>query len=153
MKNPKRTASMVLLGIALIALLLWSYQRRQVIGKKYLRINTTDVLVEIAQTDATRARGLGNRDSLPDNTGMLFVFDDAKRWDFWMEGMRFGLDFIWIDSNKIVDISEKVPPPYKTGNTPVFVKPIAPVKYVLEVNEGWIKKHSIKINDRVEFHL
>lgn len=123
------------------------------IGKQYLRINTTDVLVEVVKTDQDRSKGLGDRVTLDESTGMLFIFDEPKRWDFWMAGMRFGLDFIWIENNKVVDITENVQPPHKTDNNPVFVKPGTPVKYVLEVNEGWVKKNSIKVNDRVEFHL
>lgn len=149
----KRLLTLILLCIAFIAFVLWFYQRREVIGKKYLKINNTEVLVEVARSNEERGKGLGYRDSLDQNTGMLFVFSDPKRWDFWMEGMRFALDFIWIENNKVVDLTENVPPPAQTGNIPVFVRPKTEVHYVLEVNKGWIKSKGITIGDRVEFHI
>ncbi len=149
----KRLLTLILLCVGVLAFIVWSYQRKEVIGKKYLKINNVEVIVELARSDAERAKGLGYRDSLPENTGMLFVFNDPKRWDFWMEGMRFGLDFLWIENERVVDITESVPPPSETGNVPVFVRPRAEVHYVLEVNKGWIQRHGLAIGDRVEFHI
>lgn len=153
MNNPKRLLTIILLIIAVLSLLLLTYQRRQVIGRKYITINGLDVLVEIAKTDDQRSKGLSGRDRLPENTGMLFIFDSPKRWDFWMGGMKFSLDFIWIENNSVADITENVLPPTMTANNPVFVKPKTDVRYVLEVNSGWAKKNNIQVGDIVQFHL
>ena len=63
---------------------------------------------EIADDDAERALGLGGRDSLARDAGMYFVLTtDAPR--IWMKGMRFPLDLVWIDDDRVVDVTARVP--------------------------------------------
>ena len=45
--------------------------------------------IEVAHTPSDRARGLSNRDSLPQMAGMLFVFESGEASSFWMKEMRF----------------------------------------------------------------
>ena len=45
--------------------------------------------VEIADTPQLRTKGLSGRDTLPDMSGMLFVFESGRTSNFWMKGMRF----------------------------------------------------------------
>ena len=67
--------------------------------------------VEVAQTPAQRARGLSGRDSLAPGTGMLFVFETGRASAFWMKGMRFPLDFVWIGEDcSVVHTTIDVPP-------------------------------------------
>src|SRR3954468_18474194 len=61
-----------------------------------LKIGDTVVEAEIADTGDLRGRGLGFRDGLKPGHGMIFIFDDASPRSFWMKGMRFCLDIIWI---------------------------------------------------------
>src|SRR5687768_16516063 len=67
--------------------------------------------IEVADNVAKRDKGLGERDSLPEDHGMYCPFDAAHRWVFWMKGMRFPIDIIWIRDGRIVDIEHSVPPP------------------------------------------
>jgi len=107
--------------------------------------------VEIADTDPKRSLGLGARASLEQNSGMLFLFDTPKIPQFWMKGMKFGLDIIWINGDTIVGITENVPSP--TG-TPAEVLPtLSPttlVDKVLEVNTGFAKAHRITTGDKLK---
>lgn len=110
------------------------------------------VNVDIADTDSERRQGLGGRSSLPENEGMLFVFDSERVPVFWMKGLNFNLDFLWIKGNKIVDLAENIPKPQENvlDNDLPRYQPNSPVDKVLEVNSGFIGKNNIQIGDTIE---
>lgn len=117
-----------------------------------LKINDTTINVEIADTDSQRAQGLGGRASLPQNSGMLFIFSKPDIYKFWMKDMKFPLDFIWINNNTVVDLLPNIPnPPSNTPDNalPIY-EPVTQVNEVLEVNAGFISSHSIRVGDKVE---
>jgi uncharacterized membrane protein (UPF0127 family) len=87
--------------------------------------------VEIADTDATRRLGLGERDSLPDDYAMLFRFDVPGNYGFWMKGMRFPLDIAWIYDGRIVHIERNVP-----ADSRETMHPGSEATMVLETNAG-----------------
>ena len=109
---------------------------------------------EVVRSAAGRAQGLGERDSLAADEGMLFVFDEERVVRFWMRGMRFPLDFIWIAANgTIVDLTEGVPPPEpgaEDSALPLY-QPGMPVLYVLEVNAGGVRQGGVQIGGAVTF--
>src|SRR4026208_1251957 len=76
--------------------------------KSTVTINGHTLNIEIAQTQIEREKGLSGRDTLPENSGMLFVFDKPDYYAFWMKDMKFPLDFIWIRDQKVVQITEGV---------------------------------------------
>ena len=53
--------------------------------------------LEMARTSAEQEKGLMKRDSMPDNHGMIFVFDADRLQQFWMKDTRFPLDIIFLD--------------------------------------------------------
>lgn len=107
------------------------------------------VAIEVADTPDKRGVGLGGRNSLRANSGMLFVFSQPGNYEFWMKGMRIPLDIIWIYSDEIVDISENVPPPDEGQTELPLFKSAQPVDKVLEVNSGYVKDHNISPGDRI----
>ncbi len=115
--------------------------------KPYVKIKNNIIKVEIADDFEEQIKGLSNRDNLDDDSGMLFVFQDKQIRRFWMKNMRFPLDIIWIDDNKIVKIDKNLPP---EGENPqnIYSSEI-PVNYVLEVNGGYCDKHNIKVGSDV----
>ena len=109
-------------------------------------INNIAIPIEIADTPAKRTQGLSGVVSLPENNGMLFVFDESHIPAFWMYDMNFALDFIWIHNNTVVDITENVPPPAPNATKqqlPTY-SPNAPVNMVLELNAGWVARNGGK---------
>ena len=116
---------------------------------RQLTIGATTLTVDIADTDALRAHGLSDRTSLPPLSGMLFTFPAVHRPNFWMHGMLFGLDFVWINSGKVVGITENIPPPAATNNQPLIVRPDVFADWILEVPAGFIAAHGIKVGDEV----
>ena len=109
--------------------------------------------VEVAHTPADRAKGLSGRDSLPPNTGMLFVFESGRASTFWMKGMRFPLDFVWIGGDcTVVDVAIDAPPePGVPDSQLVRYEPAAPAVYTLEINAGAVGAQGIGIGDEVRF--
>ena len=73
---------------------------------------------------------------------MLFVFNEAERYSFWMYEMRFCLDIIWIEGGQIVGAAESVcpEPDLPSSELPAYTPPV-PASYVLEVPAGWMKEH------------
>ncbi|KKP58249.1 MAG: hypothetical protein UR52_C0021G0005 [Candidatus Gottesmanbacteria bacterium GW2011_GWA1_34_13] len=115
-----------------------------------IKINNQLFEIDIADTNDKRAQGLSGKSRLCENCGMLFIFDTKDDYGFWMKDMLFPLDFVWIDVNIIVDITENVPVPITATYLPQY-RPKQPVNRVLELNTGIIKKYQIKIGDSVEY--
>lgn len=137
----------VLIILPLIALLMY-YRSHPLVSK--VKIRDIVITTEVAATEQQKQLGLGGRASLGSMSGMLFPYDHKEQYNFWMRGMQFPLDFIWIDGNVVADISQDIQPP--AGNEqPAMVKPNVPVDKVLEVNAGFVRQHHISIGDQVQF--
>ncbi|MDD9868007.1 MAG: DUF192 domain-containing protein [Candidatus Campbellbacteria bacterium] len=96
---------------------------------------------EIADTKDKRTLGLGGRDSLAQNRGMLFVFEEEGLWGFWMKDTRFPIDIIWINSDyNIVHIETDVKP----ETYPTVFRPDEPALYVIEVNAGVFERSGLQ---------
>ncbi len=105
------------------------------------------VRVELARTDAERARGLMWRERLDPDAGMLFLFEETAPHGFWMKNTLIPLDMIFIaDDGRIVGIVESAAP-----QTTTLRETGAPSRYVLEVNGGWTAARGVRAGDRVRF--
>ena len=69
-----------------------------------LCINEARINVLVADTPQERAAGLSGYAGLPEDAGMLFVFPEPRQPSFWMKGMEFALDLIWIRDGTVVQI-------------------------------------------------
>ncbi len=114
-------------------------------------INGAVVNAEVADTPQTRATGLSGRVSLPQDSGMLFVFQQPGKYQFWMKGMQLSLDFIFIKKGQVVDLMQNIPPqPANTPDSqlPVY-EPMSEIDSMLEVNGGFAASHNIAVGDQV----
>lgn len=111
-----------------------------------IKIGNRTFQVEIVDTEEKRRQGLSGREDLCLNCGMLFEFDNPENYVFWMKGMEFPLDMIWIDGNEIVKIREEVPIRPVVG-----IDPGVRADKVLEINAGLSKKYGIREGDTVFF--
>lgn len=116
---------------------------------------TAEIKAEVADTVAKRTKGLGDRAKLEIGTGMLFVFEQPGKYRFWMKGLQFPLDFIWIKDNKVVDIltNVPVPPDGASDNALPTYEPITEVDKILEVNAGFVEFNNIQVGDLVEIQV
>lgn len=115
-------------------------------------VGETTLDVQLATTPSLQQLGLGYRNGLDEGTGMLFVFSEAGDRTFWMKGMRFCLDIVWIEGGEIQGAAENVcPDPEGTsdGDRARFSSPV-PVTYVLEVPGGWLAANGYGTGTTVE---
>lgn len=139
---------LIVTGIILISFMVWYYTRHPLTA--WVEINGTTFSVEVAATAPEKAKGLGYRAMLEPKHGMLFPYDHKELYPFWMLGMKFPLDFVWIDGVKVVDITTDVQPP--SGTDMHTVHPKVPVNKILELNAGDVSRYGIKIGDTVVFN-
>lgn len=120
------------------------------LGTGTVTIGDTTIAVEIATTTEQQNLGLSYRESLDENTGMLFVYERLVLPSFWMYGMNFPLDIIWIRDDEIIGIEANVPTPEDPTNPQEMYRPEKAVTAVLEVNAGWTETHGVEVGDKVE---
>ncbi|MCR4314196.1 MAG: DUF192 domain-containing protein [Candidatus Uhrbacteria bacterium] len=112
--------------------------------------NGTFVVVEIAQSDAQRIRGLSGRAGLPLGRGMLFVHEEPAIRSYWMKDMAFSIDIIWIDGDEVVGFVEDADP--EEPPLTIYMSP-KPVDKVLEVSSGFVAQNDLKIGDILDIEL
>lgn len=127
--------------------ILKSYLPIGVINSPTNQIKIGEVLinVEIAETQSARTNGLSGREQLATFSGMLFVFDSSKKYQFWMKGMKFPIDMIFINDGKVVDFLTEVPVAKKDtsdADLPRY-QPTVPIDMLLETNAGFIQNNNI----------
>lgn len=127
------------LGLAKPALPSWRDSHPWSTEVATVTVGDSVLQAEIADTPRLQQRGLGYRDGLAPGTAMLFVFDNPSIQTFWMMGMRFCLDIVWIEGDQITGAAESVcpVPDAEPADLPRYSSGVA-VGYVLEVPAGWL---------------
>lgn len=120
--------------------------------KACLRIDTAlptcTFYLDIADSEATRIKGLSGRKSLADNEGMVFVFQQSEIQCFWMKGMLFPLDIIWLNDTKIITKIEKNVSP---DTYPQQVCSDMLDKYVIELRSGTSDSIGLELGQKIVF--
>jgi uncharacterized membrane protein (UPF0127 family) len=114
----------------------------------YIVIDNQRIYVEVADSPEEKKQGLSDREFLAENKGMLFVYSEPGNYSFWMKGMKFDLDFVFINDQKVIDLKENVPFP-KEGEEPQIIKSEVEFNQVLEINQGMIEELGIEVGDEV----
>jgi uncharacterized membrane protein (UPF0127 family) len=105
--------------------------------------------LELALTPEEQAQGLMYRESLPERTGMLFVFPDHAPHHFWMKNTMIPLDMIWMDAaGKVLFVSADTPP-CKADPCATY-GPDASARQVLEIAGGMAKREGLKIGSTLK---
>jgi uncharacterized membrane protein (UPF0127 family) len=120
-----------------------------------VHVGDTVVWARLAISAEERTRGLSGTEKLEPNEGMLFVYNNRSRHAFWMRGMLFPLDMLWIDTDHVADLKTDLPNPppgASEANLPIY-SPNADANYVLEVNAGWAATNNITIGAPVRVIL
>ena len=110
-----------------------------------IRAGSARLSVEVARTEGQRALGLMYRDALPDNHGMLFIFDEIAPRSFWMKDTRIPLSIAYMASDgTVLEIHHM---------EPFSLEPVrsrAAVPLALEVNQGWFERNGVRIGDQFD---
>ncbi len=113
-----------------------------------LTISNIKLTVEIADDLGEQTQGLSGRESLCETCGMLFIYDQPQIQSFWMRGMQFPLDIIFIRGGQIVELAEHVPVPIPGLEIPK-IQSREEADMVLEVNAGFVLERHIRVGDRI----
>lgn len=121
----------------------WRDELQGVRSEAEIIVGDDPLTVELSTSFPQQSLGLGYRNELADGRGMLFVNGEPSVQSFWMKGMRFCIDIIWIEGGEITGAAESVcpdPEGFEDGDRPRQSSEI-PVTYVLEVPAGWLAEH------------
>ena len=123
----------------------------------YYRVNITingfNLIADVPTTNEGFQKGLGVKDHLNENEGMLFVFLKPPPPPFWMHGMKFPIDIIWFDKNSsVVHIEHNLQPCITDLVCPSY-SPEKDALYVLETAAGFSERHNVKVGTQMSFRL
>jgi hypothetical protein len=97
------------------------------------------IRAEVADTFTSRMQGLMRRTSLPQNGGMLFVFDDESTHCMWMKNTLIPLSVAFLDARgAIINIAEMEPHSEQSHCA------ARPARYALEMAQGWFAQRGIR---------
>ncbi|HUO44331.1 MAG TPA: DUF192 domain-containing protein [Burkholderiales bacterium] len=120
-------------------LMLWALPALAQLPEIELEIDGHRLTVEVASRPQQLERGLMYRRMLPENRGMLFVFDAPQALNFWMKNTYLPLSIAFIGANGvIVNIDDMKPQTTRIHSSS------APAKFALEVNQGWFRRNHIE---------
>ncbi|MBI1974619.1 MAG: DUF192 domain-containing protein [Candidatus Zambryskibacteria bacterium] len=142
-----KNAFFLIIGLIFIGGSIYLVLKQPVLTRfNLVQISDKIFKVEVADTDAKRVQGLSGRDNLPEDSGMLFVFDKPGAYGFWMKDMKFSLDIAWLGQNKEILWIERAVSPDTYPQ--VFYSP-RDTLYVLEIPAGSFEKLGVDIGDEV----
>ena len=137
----RRAAGIALLCVVALAAAQESAQKLDPVR---LNAGIHNITAELAWTPQQREIGLMFRTAMPANDGMLFVFEQPAKQCFWMRNTLIPLSVAFIeDDGTVVNIDDMKP---QTLDSHCSAKP---VRFVLEMNEGWFAKRGIKAGSRL----
>jgi uncharacterized protein len=110
-------------------------------------LGSKTILAKVAEDDSSRTQGLLGWTSINDETGMLLAFASESNYAIHMQGMKFPIDAIWIDTKgEIKLIYEDIQP-----NSGQIYPSMLPSRYCLEVKAGFCKKFGVRMGHKVSF--
>ncbi|MHC4446431.1 MAG: DUF192 domain-containing protein [Planctomycetota bacterium] len=118
--------------------------------------------LEVAADDASRGEGLAGRESVAEDTGMLFIFSDPAVRSFWMHGCLVDIDIIFLDPNGRITAMHRmkaVPPrgpdepelDYRSRLTSYWS--VFPAQFAIELRAGWLDRLNLRVDQKVELDL
>ncbi len=123
------------------------------VRNKTRKIDVTATL-EVARSPWKKGLGLMFRSGIDEEHGLLMEFSKESRdlYSIWMLGMRFSIDVVFINSDKIVtDVFGSVPPVSLNPKTWKVYKPAKPVKWILELKAGRCRRTKTVSGDKLSF--
>ena len=135
----------VALSLAATALACAAQQGPQKLAAIRLNAGMHNIQAEIARTPDERATGLMFRERMGANEGMLFAFEEPATQCFWMKNTLLPLSAAFVaDDGTVVNIEDMAP---RSLDSHCSTKP---VRFVLEMNQGWFAKRGIKPGSKLQ---
>jgi len=109
-----------------------------------LAIDEHELESYVARTEEQRALGLMHRAELGPDEGMLFVCDESAVQSFWMKDTPVALSIAFLDDDGVILHIDHMEPHSLDSHSSEH-----PVRYVLEVPQGWFDERGIAVGDQV----
>jgi uncharacterized membrane protein (UPF0127 family) len=112
--------------------------------KVILKVGSHRIIAQVAQTENDRIKGLMSYKQLPENHGILFVFDTLEKYCFWMKNTQIPLSIAFLrNDGTITKISDMQP--YSLDKHCAN----QPVRYALEMNRDWFKNNKVNVGNKI----
>ncbi|MBP9818210.1 DUF192 domain-containing protein [Candidatus Shapirobacteria bacterium] len=140
--------SLIIIGCTIVYLVFFDRRPSNILK---LKLGNKLFNLETATTIPQQTIGLMNRTSLPENSGMIFIFNINFTQTFWMKNTLIPLDIIFVTSEGIVTNIEHALPEAKDdqGNF-ITYKSTTPARYVIEINAGLSDEIGLKPGDKID---
>ena len=120
-------------------------------GEPWVELQGQRYVVEIADDDAERARGLMFRDAMEEGRGMLFIHEAQEPLAYWMKNTRIPLDILYFDDARRLVSQRRGVPPCSLGDGCPNYPSGAPARYVLELNAGQAERLGLQDGAELRF--
>lgn len=120
-------------------------------GGSWVELGGKRYIVEIADDEAERARGLMFREEMAADRGMLFLHEREEPLAYWMKNTKIPLDILYFDTGRHLVAQQRDVPPCTLGDECPPYPSNAPARYVLELNAGQAER--LKLDKGAELRL
>lgn len=117
-------------------------------------VDRTVFTVDVASTSEEKRLGLSGREGLAAGSGMLFLYETGRPYQFWMKDMLFAIDIVWIAPDCTVgDITHDLQPPRSGAPDSEIPRanPAVEAAHVLEIAAGMSRRLGLEIGAPVRF--
>ena len=126
----------------------WPQDQPQNLATTTLKVGMHSIRAQLALTPLQRQIGLMHRAEMPTHEGMLFVFDEPSPQCFWMRNTLIPLSIAFLaDDGTVVNIADMKP---QNDDSHCSARP---VRFALEMNQGWFAKRGVKSGTRISGEL
>ena len=152
-QKKKRIITLALMAIFLMSASYFLIERNEATIIMVSFPNGRELETEVADTPEKLLFGLAFRETLPENTGMLYIFESTGQNHVWTKEYQFPVDMMWIDeSHHIVGLKENVAP-CREEDCPKYSSTPEVVRYAIQTEAGFIKREGITVGVELKYTL
>ncbi len=127
------------LWLVCLSFSVWAQQAQTQLPRVILQAGMFQIEAQVASTPAQREIGLMFRQDMATHEGMLFVFEQPQKQCFWMKNTLLPLTAAFVEEDgTIVNLADMKPQSTESHCSD------KPVRFVLEMNQGWFAKRGLK---------
>ena len=144
----------IIIGLLLVVIAAVVYYQfsmnKQMQTDNEITINDHAFFVETVSDPQAQQIGLTKYNSIKEDQGMLFIFEQPGDYGFWMKNMQFPIDILFINNDTIVTIVSNAEPAAADAENPTIYHADAPIDKVLEITAGLAEKYELKRGDKIQ---
>jgi uncharacterized membrane protein (UPF0127 family) len=152
-QKKKRIVTLALMAVFLMSASYFLIDRKEETIIIVSFPNGREIEAEVADTPEKLLVGLAFRETLPVNSGLLYIFESTGQNHLWTKAYRFPVDMIWVDeSHHIVGLKENVAPCLE-DDCPKYSSSPEAVRYAIQTEAGFIKREGITVGQELKYTL